>query len=390
MVGEKLSSLQKQVGRVSRRLFWQRLLNSLVWCWAGALVLSAGWFVLEPLVLAEPVWWLRWAVAGAALGVATVLAGAVALCRAPSRLAAALLLDERFGLKERVTTSLTLPTEQAHTPAGMALLDDANQRAAGLDVRSAFPVRMGWTALVVPALAVLLAAVAIFYEPPRTPANNDTPEQLLKVSAKEKQDIEKKLAALVKKKNTEPKPQDKPKSEELQRIEAELEKIAARPRDTRDQLRDRLKEATALEDQMKKRQQDLLDKNRSLRNQLQQMDKLSGNDAKEGPAKDLQKALSEGNLDKAREEMDRLAKKIQNNELTDKEREQLQRQIKDIQDKLQRLSRQQEKEDQLRQLEREGKLDAEQLQRELDKLQQERDRLKDLEDIAKKLEECGH
>src|SRR5262249_22013066 len=136
--------LHRQIVRVNRRLFFQTLVNGIAWWWAGALALAAIWFVAQPFVVQAPPDWLRWAVAGGLVGVATVLAVALAVVRAPSKLAAALFLDEKFALKERVTTSLTLSPEEAATPAGQALLADVNQRLAQLDVGSRFPVRMSW------------------------------------------------------------------------------------------------------------------------------------------------------------------------------------------------------------------------------------------------------
>src|SRR5262245_13024147 len=100
--------VRRQVARVSRRLFLQTLLDCLVWCWVVALAVAAGWFLLQPFVVAAPPEWLRWAVAGGLLGLATVVGMVLAFVWAPSRLAAALSLDEKFGLRERVTTSLTL------------------------------------------------------------------------------------------------------------------------------------------------------------------------------------------------------------------------------------------------------------------------------------------
>src|SRR5262249_13360458 len=152
----KLSPLQRQVVRVHRRLFLQAFLNGLAWCWAGAILLSVVWFLLQPLLIDAPPVWLRWAVAGSAVGLATVLAVVLSVLRGPSRLTAALSLDSEFGLKERVTTSLTLAPGQEATPAGQALLQDATQRVSNLDVGSRFPVRMSWSAALVPVCAVLL------------------------------------------------------------------------------------------------------------------------------------------------------------------------------------------------------------------------------------------
>ena len=52
--------------------------------------------------------WLRWAVFGGLAGAGSVLAVVLAVLATPSRVAAALALDERFNLKERVTTTLML------------------------------------------------------------------------------------------------------------------------------------------------------------------------------------------------------------------------------------------------------------------------------------------
>src|SRR5439155_12686638 len=162
---------------------------------------------------------------------------------------AALSLDSAFGLKERVTTSLTLAPEQAVSPAGQALLADVNQRINDLDVGSRFPVRLSWSAALVPVCAALLAVVAIFYQPikgqARTTARNTGSEPAANAA-----EIDRKMQQL-KKTITEKKPADQPKSEELERLIAELDKIANKPHDSRDQIRERVKEMSALEDQMK-------------------------------------------------------------------------------------------------------------------------------------------
>src|SRR5690242_13831055 len=92
--------LHRQVAHAARRLFLQTLLNALIWCWVAALAVSAAAFLVQLYLLGAPIDGRCWAVAGAALGVGAILAVVLAILQAPSRLAAALLLDERFGLKE--------------------------------------------------------------------------------------------------------------------------------------------------------------------------------------------------------------------------------------------------------------------------------------------------
>jgi len=68
-----------------------------------------------------------------------VLAALCGALWAPSKLAAALSLDSEFGLKERVTTSLTLGARARGHAGRQALLADVNQKINDLDVGSKSP-----------------------------------------------------------------------------------------------------------------------------------------------------------------------------------------------------------------------------------------------------------
>src|SRR5262249_8667129 len=160
-----------------------------------------------------------------------------AMLRAPSKLAAALFLDERFGLKERVTTSLTLAPEEEASPAGQALLADVNQRVSDLDVGSRFPVRMSWTAALIPlgVVALVLVTLSPPLEPAKSAAGPSTAAEEQKQKPANAAEIEQKVEAL--KKKLERRPGEKEvDSEKLKQIQAELEKIASRPRDTNEQV----------------------------------------------------------------------------------------------------------------------------------------------------------
>jgi uncharacterized coiled-coil DUF342 family protein len=387
-----LSPLHRQIAHVSRRLFLQTLLACVLWCWACSLAAIAGWFLLQPHVFPDltPAW--RLGVAGGLLGMATLVAVVFAFLRAPSRVAAALLLDERFALKERVTTSLTLTPYQSDSPAAAALLEDVNQRIEKLDVGSRFPLRVSWITTLCPVIAAGLAIAAFSYHPTPTQAKTEpTAEEIAKSPPANQAEIDQKMHDMIKKRTENPQV-SKEMSEELKQIEARLEEIANRPRNTQEQLRDRIKEMTALEDLLKDREKEMAEKNRALKEQLKQLDNLSAKEAsKEGPAKDLQKALSQGKLGQAKEEIEKLAEKLKKNELTAKEKEQLAKQLKDIEDNLKRLAQQKDKEEQLKKMIQEAKAnkrDAEALERELDQLQKEKKNLKDLENLANAMGQC--
>lgn len=385
-MAQTLSPLHRQIARVSRRLFIQTLLACLLWCWAGSLAVIAAWFLLQPHLFSalSPEW--RLGIAGGVLGIGTVLALGLAVLRAPSRVAAALLLDERFALKERVTTSLTLAPHLSASPAATALLEDVNQRIEKLDVGSRFPVKVSWLTTLCPVIAAGLAVAAFTYHPSPTQAKSETTaDEIAKSPPANQAEIEQKMHDMLKKKTEKPQV-SKEMSEELKQIEMRLEEIANRPRNTQEQLRERIKEMTALEDLLKDREKEMADKNRSLKEKLKQLDNLAAKEAsKDGPAKDLQKALAQGKLAQAKEEIEKLAEKMKKNELTAKEKEQLAKQLKDIEDNLKRLAQQKDKEEQLKKMIQEAKAnkrDAEALERELDQVQKEKKNLKNMEDLA--------
>ncbi len=379
--------IDRQVGRARRRLVVQLLLRHVAAAWAVALLLTAGWMLAEPYLVASPPDWLRWAVLGGTAGVLSLAAVTWTARKAPSRTDAALALDERFGLRERVVTALSLTPDLHATPAGAALLADAEVRVKELKVREQFPVGLPWSSALVPAGALAVALVALVYQPSFPTAQGETAQAQL--PADKKKEIDKKLEELAKKPRTPEKPADRPKSENLKRLEARLDEIAKKPRDNAQQLRDRIKDLTPLEEEFKKLERDRTEKARMLQHQLQAKDKMMPNDVpNDGPAKDLTKALSEGDLDKAKDQLDKLAKKLQNNELSAKEKEQLGKQLDDLAKKMDRLAQQKDKQDQLKKLAQQGKLDPETLQRELDKIKKDNEKLKDLNKLAQKLAQC--
>ncbi|HEY1376192.1 MAG TPA: hypothetical protein VGF55_05330 [Gemmataceae bacterium] len=379
--------IDRQVGRARRRLVAQLLLRHVAAAWAVALLLTAVWMLAEPFAVAAPPDWLRWAVLGGTAGMLTLVAIGWTVRKAPSRTAAALALDERFGLRERVVTTLSLTPDLYATPAGTALLADAEARVKGLKVRDQFPVGLPWSTALVPAGAVAVALVALFYHPSLSTAQGETAQAQL--PAEKKKEIDKKLAELAKKPRTPEKATDRPKSEDLKRLEARLDEIAKKPRDNAQQLRDRIKDLTPLEEEYKKLERDRTEKARALQQQLQAKDKMMPNDVpNDGPAKDFSKALSEGDLEKAKDQLDKLAKKLENNELSQKEKDQLGKQLDDLEKKLDRLAQQKDKQEQLKKLAQQGKLDPETLEREMQKIKKDNEKLKDLNKLAQKLGQC--
>jgi hypothetical protein len=423
MARASATPLDRQVSRVRRRLFLQVLIETLVWSWVGSLACAAGWFLAEPYILPDAAPSFRWIVAGGLASAAFVLAIVLTVLRSPSRVAAALALDERFRLKERVTSALTLAETELASPAGQALVADVNTRLAPLRIGDRFPLRLPRSSVLIPAGILVLALLAFLYKPVLNSAQAEEKEPLAE-SAAAKAQIEKALRPLHKKPVG--KAGERPKSEDLKRLEAELDRLAQKPHETKEQARELVKDITNAEDEVRKREKQLADRVDALKEQMKQAERFSKKDKKDGPARKLDKALDEANFKKARDEADRLGKQLQADEevarlrkklkdekLTDdqkqemreqleklkdqelnrEEKQQMEQQLQDIKDKLQRLTRSDEAKERLRDLQRQGAISKEELERELDQLEKnlaqlDEKTLEQLKELADKLGQC--
>lgn len=395
MAAPKLSPLEARVRQARRRLFTQSLLNRVGLAWGLALAVGLVWFLAAPLAFPSAAESLKWVVLGAAGGLGTVLAVWSAVRAAPTRLVTALAIDQRFDLKERVTTALSLSPQQESSPAGQALLADANTKLDKVAVPGKFPVRVGWRALFLPAQAAAIALLALYPPPILT--------MLAGGGSKNEEDPEAKAEAQEKAKPALPRPVVRPplerpnKSEDLRQLEAELEKLYAEhnkevgpEKEKPEQVRERQEKIAAAEDKLKKREQEMAEKFQKLQEQMDKMTDLDPGEArKEGPAKDFEEAVAKGDLKKAQEDIDKLQKKAKDKKLTPEEQKQLKEQLKDMEDKIDRLNReQQEKKDKIKKLIEKAKQenrDADSLERELKNLEQEQQMTKEMQELAKAL-----
>jgi hypothetical protein len=400
MTGSPVLVLERQVNRVRRRLFLQLLLNRLVIALTIGCALMAVWVLAKPYALGEhfrP--WMDWAVGGSIFAVAVAVAVGLSIRRLPDKVSAALSLDERFQLRERVTTSLMLSPAETYSSAGQALLADVGDKVDNLQVGSRFPIRLGWKSALVPASVTALAALMIFYDPVITPARGNT-EQVTQLPPETVKELEQKKQEFINRLKTPPKPDARPKSEDIQRIEAKIEEIMKRPANTDKELKDRLTELSEAEQALRKKTDEEAAKMQDFQDQMKQLDQLQKKRKDEGknqdgPAKEAKDALAKGDTEKAKEEFDRLQKKVKSGEMTEKDKEQLKQELKDLKNDLERLSREKEKEEEEKRQEREqklreqmqeGKLDKEEFDKEMKKMDEERKQKQESQQLADKLE----
>ena len=430
-----LSTLLRHIGRVRRRLFLGSLLSLLAWFWAGALALSAGWFFAQPFVVADAPDWLRWAVLGGLTGLATLAAVFLALRKTPNQVTAALALDERFGLRERVTTSLTLAPDETGSPAARALMADVEGKLAGVSIPDRFPVRLPWKpATLVPGCAAAVVLLALFWGPGANPfADGRNADEAM--SLEDHQAVEAQMKKLAVAKPAAKKEEDaKLNSEAMAKIQDEIDRFTRKPRETREEIRDRVKDATTIEGELQRQQKQEAARAEAMREAMKQVARLTRKKRRqeEGPAKNAADALARGDMNKAKDELERLSREMEKQQekekekerlrrkkrdprtseeeqdkldreleklekgakLSEKDKQDLQKQMEDLKDQLERLSRKKEEQaKELKEMEKNGEIDKEELERELEQLEKNSEGMseedkKDLEEAAKELGEC--
>jgi hypothetical protein len=384
-----METIQAQVQRAWRRLLLQQFLTWLCSTLALGLGLAAcGLAVprLWPMVVPRPVWDAAWLV-GAALGGLVVALVATAL-RRRSRLQAALEIDRRFALKERVSSALALAPPERDTPMGQALVADASKRVAQVDVAEAVPVTVPRRKAAM-ALGTLLLAGALTQVPLRHERSQASEQADAKRPAETVQPqvvvAAKKLQEQLRETQTNAEALSLEDAELLRQVDRELDKLL-KQRDL--DRKDALLKINDLAQQVEARRQQLASAEQ-VRQQLSRLGDLSS-----GPAEQLAEALKSGDLSKTQQALEKLAQTLSEGKLSAQQREQLAQQLEQLQEQIrQALAEQEEGRQQLaQQIEKkiaEGKLgEAAQLQQQLDQLQSQASQ-QALERLAEKLARAG-
>jgi phage shock protein A len=377
-----MDELHKQVGRARRRLTFQRFVGVLGWCWFAALAAVLVMILVNkfwPLGIIVAIW------AAGALGAGLVAAMTWTFLTRQKALEAALEIDRRFGLKERVSSALAMPEEERTSEAGQAVTADALRRVARLDVDEKFPVRPTRQLLfpLVPALAALLAAWLIPSAGTGGAAEAKPLAALQPAAAKKAAEtVKKQLSEARQKANKEGL---KDAADLLAKLEERTQQMAAKPEE-RDKTLGKLND---LSRQLEERRQQL----GSAEKMKDQLDALKNTER--GPADPFAKALSKGNLQQAGEELKKLEQALKKGNLDDKQKEDLAKQMEQVQKKLDKLveAHQAAQDDLKKQIDKlrqqNQNAQADKLEKQLQQLQQQKSQMQQLQQMAKKCGQCG-
>lgn len=378
-----MDQLHKQVARARRRLILEQFLARLVWCLLGAFTLAAvavaapRVFVIDGL----PANWDLACLLGG-LGCAVVAATAWTFVSNRSPLDAAIEIDRRFDLRERVASSLSLSPEDQTSDAGRAVVNDAVRAVQRIDVDEKFRVRVGrwaWWPLVPAAIVFVLVA----FVDNRQASSSIDPN----ATAKNEQQTKTALESLRKKME-----EQRAKLEKEKGLEAADDVFKQIEKGTRElsekQKLDKTKAHVALNDlakQLEERRQQLGGKD-ALKEQFQKMKNLGA-----GPAEKAAQAMKEGDWKKALEEVEKLAKDLKEGKMDAAAKEQLAKQLEQMKQKLEAAAQahQQAMDDLKKQIEQQKKqgnlAKAGELQQKLDQLQKQKPQIDKLQKLAQQM-----
>ena len=304
-----VSTIDRSVRIARQRLVRQSFVNHLGLGWGAALVLALAWFIAQPMLLENPPEALRWIVLSAALALGTLFAIVRTRMGMPSNERVALEIDNRFQLRERITTAVALPGELRNTSAGQALFADAEHKLAPLNVSEKFPLEPRRHLLGVPVLALAIGAVVLWWNPEAmglTATDESAEAQKLQEQTVAAQTPTKKKVPVPPKANPDAPPERPNKGKGLKELEEELakahDKFAKDPfENSPEKQREKAAELAQLENKTQKFVEQKVDKLQELQEQFQKLDNLNKDkEFEDGPAKDFNDALSKGDLKKAK------------------------------------------------------------------------------------------
>jgi len=378
-----MDQLRQQVARARRRLVLEQFLGRLVSCLLAALTVAAI-AVAVPRVLVVATLPANWDVSWflGALGAGFVIAVTWTLARRRSALDAAIEIDRRFELRERVASSLTLGPEQQTSDAGRAVVNDALRAVRRIEVDEKFPVKLdrrAWWPLVPAAIVFVLVTFVDNRQADSSidPASAAKNQQQVKRSV---ESLREKLAALQKQAE-----RDK-NLKEANGLFKQIEK-GTRELSQKDGV-DRTKATVKLNDlakQLEERRQQI-GGNENLKQQFQNMKNLGA-----GPADKAAQAMKQGDWQKALEEVKELEKKLLEGKLNQADMQKLAQQLEKMKEKLEAAveARQQAMDDLKKQIEqqrRQGNLaKAGELQQKLDQLQKQDRQMQRMQQLAQQM-----
>jgi hypothetical protein len=380
-----MDQILEQVSRARRRLWLELFLNRLTTSWFVGLSVALVALAIPKLVAISglPANWSLWCIT-IGLGAGTIAALVWTLVDNKSTLDAAVELDSRFGLRERVASSLSLTPTDAATPAGQALLLDASRAIAKVEVGSRFGVelpRKRWLPLATTALAFAMLTMI-----DNRQAQSSVDPHAAEHAKVARENVSKKLGEkLVEKKKQAVEKGLKEAAGLFEQLEKETEKLL------KNAEADQKKSLVKLNDlarQLEKRRSEIGSKE-EIRKQLANLDKMN-----QGPAEKMAQAMKNGDWQKALEHLQKVKEDLKTGMLSEEQKKALEEQLKNLAEKLKEASEARDKsmddlKKQIQQQQQQGDLArAGELQQKLDQMQAQQAQMSKMNQLAQQMSQA--
>ncbi len=268
------------------------------------------------------------------------MAVGLAFSRADPDAEIAALLDHRLGLKDRLGSALHAAQHTDH-PFAAGVVAEAEQAAARARVGEALPWRGSgstawrWTAVAVALLAVVVVFLPPTFDPLGLRAQRADEQRQREAQAAAEAELREAVALIdPEEEERELGAADGEPEDLMDRLEAVLSKRDLRTPDAR---REAEAELSAIRDELAEQAEAERAQDQAMRAALSGLETSQA-----GPADRFVEAMRRGDYDAARQEMQRLAERVDNEQLSDTQREKLQEQLEEIAEQLQEQAEQQQ------------------------------------------------
>ena len=382
-----MQEIRKQVRRARGRLILQQFVTICGWSlFATLMVALIGIAIPKIWVISVDAntWFASWGLGAICSGLVLSIALTYMLRR--DSIDAAIEIDKRFGLKERVSSALALTEGEVDTEAGQALMQDAEKRISRIDVRDEFKFSFTWKSMLPLLPAALVFASLVL---PNATLTTET-EAATESEQKIEQAIKKAQAALRKKIEKKRKDAEAKGLKETSDIFKKMEKnLDALKKKKQGDVQKALAKLNDLKSELEKRRKEL-GGSEKLKKQLAAMKNLQ-----QGPADKMIKAIKRGDMKTAIKEIKKMQDKMKNGKLSEKDKKRLSKQLQAMQKKMENMikAHQQAKKalkKKIENLQKQGKLaEAGKLQQKLNQLKQQDKQMNRMNQMAQNLNKAA-
>ena len=386
-----MNQIVKQVNRAQRRMFFADFVRTLCIClFVGLMIASVGLLIpkiwhlsfLDSIRQAE-IWNWSWIGGGLVAGLSASILWS--WLGAATSHQAAVEIDQRFKLKERLSSALALTPGELDSEAGQALVKDASDRAETIEVSEQFrlsPSRQ----MLLPILPMVILLTLVFV--PNAVANEVAKAEPEKRNAEIKTAVEE-TRKEIKKKIEEMEARGlKDAAKNLESLEKKIDNLSSGLKD--DDKKKALVELNNVKKQVEDRQRQLGGDSKELKKQLSQLKKLS-----DGPAKKISEAINDGDFKEAKDAIRDLVKNLKEGKLSAAEKKKLANDLKELAGEIEKMAEKheqakQELKDKIQKALEQGDMEkAARMQQKLEKMEQRDEQMKKMKKMAEKLQKCA-